>query len=216
MPRRSIKPILTELKAPFVGLNTVRGIGGQRALFIAVLEVGDGFFCVEYQLGITQVVTFIAEKDNFPRFYAVAPEALDEIAVALKARAIEFGATPEAIQLLGQVVALTKEEKTMAKNPTATKLAKTKTEDKTPTTNAKASAGRAPAEFTYKVVKGAKNESREGTWGHHMVEIILANTSSTEARAANSKAKGATAKGENFSEKNIDFAWAKAKGLITY
>ena len=80
----------------------------------------------------------------------------------------------------------------------------------------KAAVGRAPAEFDYKVVKGAKNEARENTWGHHMIEIILAHTSTADARAANAKAKGTTAKGQNFSDKSLDFAFAKEKGLITY
>lgn len=109
------------MKTPFVGINTVRGIAGQRALFIAVLEVGDGYLCIEHQIGIDQVVVCVAKKENFPRFYAVVSDPLAEVVADLKAKATERSATLEAIQLLGTLTPLTSKEETIMANP---KLAK--------------------------------------------------------------------------------------------
>jgi len=206
---------------PFVAINHVRSVVGGRALLVAVLEVGDGFLCIEWQLGISQVVLCAVKKSLFEaQFFSKTQDDLSDVVADFKSKAYTHGATLEAIQLLKELTELTTEEEDeMAKTPAAKAAAATKLSKASEPKAAKAEggkAGRAPAEFDYKVVKGAKNDTREGTWTHHMAETILAHTSTAEARAANAKAKGATPKGQPFSEKAMDFAWAKEKGLITY
>lgn len=218
MPKRN-KPLHTSQSraydVPFVGVNTVRSVGGQRALFVAVLDVGDAYLGIEYQLGLSQVVLCVAKKGNFPHFYNITQDDLSETIADLKSKAISGGATLEAIQLLKELTELTTAEEAEMANPKAAAAAKNvklakKAEPKAAaepkTSNG---AGRTAAEFDYKVVKGAENKAREGTWTHHMVETIMAHSSAADARAANSKSK-------DYSEKSLDFAWAKSKGYITY
>lgn len=207
---------------PFVGINTARSVGGQRALFVAVLGVGDAYLGIEYQMGLNQVVLCVAKKGNFPHFYNITQDDLSATVADLKSKAITGGATLEAIQLLKELTELTTAEEAEMANPKAAAAAKTKLTKKSepvakePKAAKEKGAGRVPAEFAYKSVKGVENTARAGTWTHHMVETIVAHTSTADARAANAKAKGATPKGENFSDKALDFAWAKAKGYITY
>ena len=219
-------PSIGAHNVPFVANNTVRSIGEQRALLVAVLEVGDGYLCVEYQIGLRQVVLCAVKKNHFPHFFNRTEDNLSEVTADFKSKAIERGATLEAIQLLAELTPLTAEEEAeMAKTPSAkaaaepaanTKLSKKGAAPAAAKEPTGAKVGRVPAEFDYKVVKGAKNETREGTWSHHMIETIMAHTDTTSARAANAKAKGATLKGKSFSEMALDFAWAKEKGYINY
>jgi len=212
--------VIRAYDVPFVAINTARSVGGQRALLVAVLAVGDGYLCIEYQLGIQQVVLCAVKQSQFPHFFNKTQDDLSEVTADLKSKALERNATQEAILLLGQLTPLTLEEEAeMAKTATAKTAEKTKLSKKNEPAPAKepkgGGAGRAPAEFTYKVTK-KDNAGREGTWTHHMIATIMAHTDTTAARAANAKAKGATPKGQNFSDKALDFAWAREQGYITY
>lgn len=201
---------------PFVAVNIVRSVSGQRALLIAVLNVGDGYLCIEYQIGIAQVVLCVVKKGSFAHFFSRTQDDLSEVTADLKSKALICGATLEAIQLLAELTPLSKEEETTMANPKLSKKPAAATAAKAPKEKKAGAVGRVAAEFDYKVVKGAKNETREGTWTRHMIEVILAHTSTAEARAANANAKGATSKGQKFSDKSLDFAWAKAQGFITF
>lgn len=97
---------------PFVGHNSFRQGAGPPPVFVVVAQVGDGYFCVEYQLGVGQVVAFSVKWDQFPGRYrkledAVAPQVKSLVDLAKK-----HGATLEAIQLLGVLTPLTKEDET--------------------------------------------------------------------------------------------------------
>lgn len=101
--------------APFVGSNPWRSVGYMApALFIAVLQIGDGFLCVEHQIGIDQVVVFAAKAEDFSwgRYVCLNTTAVAPLAEKLRAKALECGATPEAIMLLGTVIKLSTEEST--------------------------------------------------------------------------------------------------------
>lgn len=185
-----------------------------------MLAVGDGFLCIEYQLGIQQVVVCVAKLRDFPRFYTKTEDnAVSDVVADLRRKALDHGATLEAIQLLGTLIPLTTKEEEMAKSPTAAASAeklKTKATATPAPKEPKGAVGRVAVEFDYKIPKGAKNTAREGTWAHHMVETIMAHTDTASARAANAKAKGQTPKGTAFSDKALDFAWARAQGFIAY
>jgi hypothetical protein len=82
------------------------------------------------------------------------------------------------------------------------------------TPKAKASEPKTPraprAQGDRKYAKGAtKNEAKPGTWRHHMLTIIQANTSTEAAKAAHAKS-GA------FSDQNLDFNWSAKQGYITF
>lgn len=110
---------------PFVGVNTVRSVGGQRALFVAVLDIGDAYFGIEYQLGLGQLVLCVAKKGNFPHFYNITQDDLSETTADLKSKALSGGATLEAIQLLKELTELTTAEEAEMANPKAAAAAKT-------------------------------------------------------------------------------------------
>lgn len=225
MRRKNSLPIPIEraYDVPFVANNSVRSAVGGSALLVAVLEVGDGFLCIEWQLGMQRVELTAVKRSQFPHFFNLTQDDLSDVVTDLKSKALNHFATLGAIQLLAELTPLTREEEIeMAKTP-AVKAADTSKLSKKTAAAAPAAkepktggVGRVPAEFDYKVVKGAKNECRENSWAYHMIDTIMANTSTTDARAANAKAKGATPKGQNYSDKALDFAWAKEKGYITY
>lgn len=154
-------------------------------------------------------------------------------ATVLKTKALAHGATPEAVRLIGLVVALTKqEEATMAKP--ATKLAP-KGADKTTLAAAakaapvggKAAAAAAPrprgnpaalaaareakmVNRKYKALVKAKDLTlRDESWTKHMVETILGNKDTDSARAAHKES------GE-FEGKSLDFTWAAKKEYIAF
>jgi hypothetical protein len=153
----------------------------------------------------------VAKKEHFPRFYSNVPDPVSDVVADLKTKALDHGATLEAIQLLCEVIPLTQKEQTTMANPkaaaAATKLATKKTPDKAPPKGE--AVPKVPRNFDYKIVKGTKNETRAGTWTNFMVETILEHTNSDAARAAAAKSK-------EFGDKKLDFAWAKAKNFITY
>lgn len=148
---------MSMMKTPFVGINTVRGIAGQRALFVAVLEVGAGYLCIEHQIGIDQVVVCVAKKENFPRFYAVVSDPLAEVVSDLKVKATERSATLEAIQLLGTLTPLTSKEETTMANP---KLAK-KEAPAAKAPAAKKAAGNGEALAAARAARASKNDAQK-------------------------------------------------------
>lgn len=109
------------LNVPFV-LNNPYRVGIPRSVSVAALELGDGYFCVEYQLGVEQVVLFSVRREEVGSRYSLLDEPVAAHVALLKRQALDHGATPEAIRLLGRITPLTKqEEATMAENK---KLAK--------------------------------------------------------------------------------------------
>jgi hypothetical protein len=121
MPNKRLPtPTIGAYNVPFVALNVFRGVAGQRALLIVVLEVGDGYLCIEYQMGLSQVVLCAVKKGQFPQYYQETQDDLSAVTADLKSKALDRGATLEAIQLLGQLTKLTTaEEAEMAKAPAA-------------------------------------------------------------------------------------------------
>lgn len=136
------------LAVPFGLLNPFRVGAGPRPVSVAVVEVGDGYLCVEYQMGIAQVVLFRVKKDEIGWRYTLLAEPLEPIVEELKSRALSKCATLEAIQLLGQLTPLTKaEEVEMSKltKKTGDKAALKDAAKKTPVGGKKAVAPAAPA-----------------------------------------------------------------------
>lgn len=221
---------------PFVGLNHYRSIGGTPpALFVAVLAVGDGYFCVEYQIGISQVVAFVAKHEMFDWRYRKLTDAVGPQVVDLKAKALQYGATLEAIQLLGQLTPISKDEETMATaakvsrkegDAAALKAAASKAPvggAKTPTKEPREGAPKRPGnpaaleaaraarnvDRPYKVVPKKANEGRENSWTARMIEIAQNNASTDDAKAE-------LAKDNEFGERRMDFSWLKNKGYIIF
>lgn len=91
---------------------------GEPAPCIAVLDVADGYFCLEYRMGEQQVVAFAVKKDQLGGIqYQLSAEGVEETLALLKKKAMLQGATPEAIRLFGALRPLTKEEEaSMATN----------------------------------------------------------------------------------------------------
>lgn len=100
---------------PFLGSHPYRAICGLKApLFVAVLEVGDGYLCIEYQMGIDQVILFAAAKELFSWQYRRLEDDPTEEIQRLKARSMSGGITPEARLLLATLIPYTQEELNMA------------------------------------------------------------------------------------------------------
>lgn len=216
--------------SPFVFYNPFRIGAGPRPVSVAGLELGDGYMAIEYQLGVSQVVMYAVKRDQMGGRYQVLQEDLGSAVRELKTQALQFGATLEAIQLLGQLTPLTKvEEAQMA----ATKLAKPDAEGlKTaakaapvggkakaaapaakrgnPEALAAARAARGSPDRTYKVLKTPEYAPREGSWTSAMVSYIVAHTTTAEA----SKALKSDKNGHR--EKRLDFKWAEEKGFIKF
>lgn len=216
---------------PFVGFNPYRQGAGPSPTFVVALQVGDGYFCVEFQLGISQVIVFSAKVSDFPGRYQKLDAPLGEHVRTLTKLAKEHGATLEAIQLLGVLTPLTKEdENTMATTKlsrkdgdkeglkaaakTAPVGGKAAAAPKAPTIRkgnadalkkARESKGPAP-DRAYKVLK-KENAGREGSWTQFMIETIQAHTSTDDAKAACAKSK-------EFGDKKLDFGWAEKQGYI--
>jgi hypothetical protein len=200
---------------------------------LAVLEVGDGYFCLEHLVGYGHLALLTVKKAWFAGSQYVTQPHVDvqERVAATKAKALTHGATLEAIQLLGTLTSLTPdEEKTMAE--ANTKLSRKdelkKAAKETPVAGKKAAAPKlaAPARKgnpdalakaraaraapavnkPYKVLVKT-NPGREGTWTHAMVEHIIGATSTDDAKASLAADK------EN-KHRKLDFSWAAAKGII--
>lgn len=218
--------------SPFVGFNSFRYGAGPTAKFLAAAEIGDSYLCVEYQLGIDQVVTFAAKKDNFGSAFAKLDESTTDYAHELRRHALKSGATLEAIQLLRGIIPLTTIEeavmaaaklsrqtadkealKTAAKaNPVSGKKPTPAAEPPTKRKGnvealAKARAARGPTpDRTYKATK-KENGGREGTWTQRMIEIAQSNASTDDAKVELSKDK-------EHGERKIDWTWLEKQGYI--
>jgi hypothetical protein len=64
------------------------------------------------------------------------------------------------------------------------------------------------ADFTYKVTGNAADR-KPGTWTRHMLDVIIAHTSTAAAKAAHVKSG-------QYSDKKLHFSWARDKGYISY
>lgn len=119
MRRKQVQKPVALPPAPFVFSNPFR-FGGTKAL--AALKVGNGYLCLEFQLGEVHldedgqtrtglVVLFAAKAKEFEsKRYIRTDDEVPEFVEALKAQAMTRGATLEAIQLLGELAPLTNEE----------------------------------------------------------------------------------------------------------
>lgn len=138
--------------SPFVGLNPYRQGAGPRPVFVAAAEVGGRYLCLEFQLGYSEVVTFAANRDDFPTRYVKLTEPLPQHLSLLKAQALKSGATLEAIQLLGAMMPLTNEEKAIM---ATTKLSKANTDGlKAAAKDAPVGGKKAPAKSDAKAATG--------------------------------------------------------------
>lgn len=220
-----------QFTTPFVFTNPFRVGAGPRPVSVAASEIGDGFMCVEFQLGIGVVTSFGAMKHDFGGRYVTLPEDPKTLIAELKAQALQRGATLEAIMLLGQLTPLSKQEtltmtqaklqkpagpdkETLAKAskaaPKSGKAAEAPKRRGNPEALAKAREQKGPApDRTYKAVKGKENTAREGTWTATMLEIILDNTSTDDAKAA-------LKKNREFGDRKLDFTWAEKQGYIKF
>jgi len=159
-----------EHKAPFVVLKAT-SMGHD--ICVAALEVGDGFLCLKFSLGVSQVETFVAKKDDFTWRHKLSDLPLAPQLQELKAKALRHGATLEAIQLLGTLMSLSKpEEATMAQ----TKLSSKATPDKE---GLKAAAKSTPVNPAKKATPAAKADAPAKPKGN-----VAALQKAREARAA--------------------------------
>lgn len=87
---------------------------------VAVLEVHDGYFALEFRMGEQQVVSYAVKKYEFEARvtqFKRTQDNVEEVLALLKKKALTHGATLEAIQLFGALRPLTKEEEaSMATN----------------------------------------------------------------------------------------------------
>lgn len=148
----------------------------------------------------------------------------------LRHRALESGATPDAIRVLGSFEPFTKKEELSMAEKLKTKASKTAdtkglkaAASKTPVggkTDKPKKAGNADAlararaaknvNRKYKPLVRAKDlKLRDDSWTKYMVETILANKDTDSAKAAHASSK-------QFEGKNLDFTWASAKDYIQF
>lgn len=222
---------------PFVGYNPFRVGAGPAPNFVVALEAGDGYLCAEYQLGLDQVVSFAAKKDDFPGRYAKLNDEPVKLAKTLVGMALERGATLEAIQLLGTLVPLSRQQETTMAQANA-KLSRNAADKeglknaakKTPVAKetargavkkggggnsealAKAREARTAAanvNRTYKVVAKKENGGREGTWTNYMIQVAQDNTDTDTCKAV-------VAKSKDYGHKKMDFKWLEEKGYIKF
>src|SRR5579859_4673852 len=103
-------PLERAYDVPFVANNSIRSVFGGPALLVAALEVGDGYLCIEFQVGMGRVELTAVKKSQFPQFFHLTQDDLSEVVADLKSKALTHFATLGAIQLLGQLTPLTYEE----------------------------------------------------------------------------------------------------------
>lgn len=222
--------------APFVFTNPYR----YGSVAVAVLEIGDGYLCIEYQIGISQVTVFAAKKDDFPRRYAYAGcDGLKQEVAELRRRALSSGATLEAIQLLGQLTPITKlEEATMADTKLSRKTADTaglKAAAKTAPVKGKPTAKVATTEAPKRkgnpeALAKAREARKNGVVENRKYKVLVKRGdvkvregSWTEAMVghilANKDTDSANAalKGDRpYKDRKLDFSWAAKKGYIEF
>ena len=183
-------PTIGAYDVPFVAVNVVRSVGEQRAILVAVLEVGDGYLCIEYQLGIAQVVLCAVKKGSFAYFFNHTQDDLSVVVADLKSKALTHGATLEAIQLLRELTELTYEEETIMANPKLSKKAEPKAAAKEPKAGkgealAAARAARSSANDAKKIkVVNKAHGAREGSKRAAMLDIVLGAKTVAEAKEA--------------------------------
>jgi hypothetical protein len=101
------------ISLPFVFVDPY-AYGSPKAIYVAAVEVGDGYFCVTFRLGEQQIVAVSVKKEQIGPRYSLSPEtSLSESVASLKRQGLKFGATLEAIQLLGTLTSLTTTEEAM-------------------------------------------------------------------------------------------------------
>lgn len=149
----------------------------------------------------------------------------------LRIKALESGATPDAIRLLSKATKpfTKKEELSMAEKLKAKSTGNAKAlkaaAAKTPVGGAKKTAGTKPKgnadalararaakniNRKYKPLVKAKDLTlRDGSWTQYMVTTILANKDTDSAKAAHTASK-------QYVGKNLDFTWASAKDYIQF
>lgn len=231
---------------PFVVSNPYRVGAGPRPIAIVGQEIGDGYFCVEYQLGVQQLVMFVAKQHEIGGRYVRLNESVATHAAELKALGLKYGATLEAIQVLGLVTALTKlEESQMASaklaKPAGPQPAALKEAAKAAPVAAKGKAAAKPAPAA-KAAPAAKPKGNPEA-------LAKGRAAAAEARGANKEYKilvdenpgregswtqfmmscilGATdtdgakklqskTRVEEFKEKRLDFGWAVKKEYIAW
>lgn len=148
--------------------------------------------------------------------------SLQSALVRIKKAMLNHGATAEAVDCIRAIEPFTEEELDIM----AAKLAKKDTgaaakstakggakKGGNPEALKKAREARASAaqeNRKYKHTAKLKDIAlREGTWTARMVEIIMGNNTTDDAKAE-------LAKDKNFSDKKLDFTWAEKKGYIAF
>lgn len=209
-------------QAPFALLKVYSF--GPPELCVAALELGDAYFILERLVGHNHLAMSLMKKAEFGGIqFKSTDQPVAEVLAAMKDKALQTGATLEAIQLLKGLVPLSKdEEDTMAQ--AGTKLSRKAQKEEAapepkaksgrkgnPEALAKARAARGSDEAKNKPYKvlAKENPAREGSWTYAMLEHILG-ASDTDG------AKASLAKDRTYKEKRLDFGWAAKKGYIKF
>lgn len=211
-----VRDPFARVSGPWLGWWVVVGrtFCGLRVVGRKVYVEGTGI------MGVTDAVIL----DHHAKHYTVDENtSCQSLLEGIKKEALAHGATPLAVQWLGELSPFSEEElKTMAeklKTKGADKKAPAKADKAAPKSKgnpealAKAREARASAaqeDRKYKpLVKLADAKVREGTWTARMVEIILGNKT-TQA------AKDELAADKEYGDRRLDFGWAEKKGLIEF
>lgn len=223
--------------SPFV-LSKISSFGPPD-ICVAGLEVNDSYFCLEYRLGESQVVVFAAKKQHFS--WTRVDVALKPELERLKSKALQYGATLEAVQLLGALMPLTREEEAcMADQKLARKAAdteglkaaakKTSVKATAPKPEPKAAAPKAePAKRKGNPEALAKaREARNGPPVNRVYKVLNKTNGGREGSWTNAmlghilgakstdEANASLAKDRPNKDKKLDFSWAAAKGYIEF
>ena len=168
------------------------------------------------------VDTVILER-QLPQFSPALNTPLQSYVEELKNIALTKGATPLAVEWLGELVAFSKKdydimaEKLKTKKAPAAKAAKPakaatgkkgNPEALAKAREARAESARADRSYKHEMTPAkALETTREGSWTRRMVEIIMSHKSTNDA-------KDELAKDKEYGDRRLDFAWAATKGYI--
>ena len=196
------------------------------ARWLIVGETFQGVKAVGYQPAhappMLGTVDRVIQAQHLPN-YSEAPEnsSLQSFVESLKALMVAHGASPLAVEWIGDISPFSEKELNIMADKLKTKTEKAaKPAAKSPAPRkgnpqalemaraARASAAKENRKYKT-LVKLSDIKLREGSWTATMVTVIMTNKTTDDAKAE-------LAKDKQFGDRRLDFGWAEGKGYIEF